>query len=246
MTMSEAGDGAGGDGPMLQVDNIHTYYGRSHVLQGASLVVGRGETVVLLGRNGMGKTTTIRSIIGFNPPRQGRILLAGRDITGLPPHQIARAGVGLAPQGREIFPNLTVLENMTLAARPNGKQGWTVERILQTSPTLAQRLNNRGSQLSGGEQQMLAIARALMTNPRLLLLDEPSEGLAPLMVREIGRIIHHLRQEGLAALVVEQNLALALAVADRVYIMNKGAIVFGGTPDALRADETTRRQYLGV
>jgi branched-chain amino acid transport system ATP-binding protein len=211
-----------------------------------SLEVGQGETVALLGRNGTGNTTTIRSIIGFNPPRRGQIILAGQEITALPPFRIAQAGVGLSPQGREIFPNLSVLENITLAARSNGRQGWTVDRILETFPPLARRLKNRGGQLSGGEQQMLAIARALMTNPRLLLLDEPSEGLAPLVVLEIGRIIQSLRQEGLSVLVVEQNLALALEVADRVYVMNKGTIVFEGSPDALRADEETRRRYLGV
>ncbi|HEX6383499.1 MAG TPA: ABC transporter ATP-binding protein [Anaerolineae bacterium] len=243
---------------MLAVEDIHTYYGHSHVLQGVSLAVNEGEVVALLGRNGVGKTTTIKSIIGFTPPREGRIRLRGEDITALPPYRIARSGVGLVPQGREIFPSLTVQENMTLAARNSGNGGrtggqtgsetggWTVERILATFPPLAQRLKNRGSQLSGGEQQMLAIARALMTNPDLLLLDEPSEGLAPLIVREIGRIVTQLREEGLSMLMVEQNLTLALEIADRVYVMSKGKIVFAGTPDELREQEGVRHQYLGV
>jgi len=235
---------------MLIVEDIHTYYGRSHVLQGVTLAVDDGEVVALLGRNGVGKTTTIKSIIGFNPPRQGHIRLRGEDVTGRPPYRIAQAGVGLVPQGREIFPTLTVQENIMLAARipanGGGTDGWTLARILETFPPLAQRLKNRGSQLSGGEQQMLAIARALMTNPALLLLDEPSEGLAPLIVREIGRIVRQLREEGLSILIVEQNLALALEIADRVYVMSKGKIVFEGTPDELGEQEGVRHRYLGV
>jgi branched-chain amino acid transport system ATP-binding protein len=230
---------------MLTVDDIHTYYGRSHILQGVSLAVNQGEVVALLGRNGVGKTTTIRSIVGFNRPRQGRIFLRGKEISGLPSHAIARLGVGLVPQGREIFPALSVRENITLGARrTNG--GWTYERVLETFPQLAQRIYHRGAKLSGGEQQMLAISRALMTNPELLLLDEPSEGLAPLIVAEIGRIIGRLRDEGLSILVVEQNLAMALSIADRVYVMNKGKIVFEGTPGSLRVQEAVMHQYLGV
>lgn len=231
---------------MLTVDNIHTYYGHSHILQGVSLRVGRGEAVALLGRNGVGKTTTIRSIIGFNRPRDGRIHLRDRDITGLPSHAIARLGVGLVPQGREIFPALSVRDNIMLGARGSNGDGWTFERVLDTFPALAQRLDHRGSKLSGGEQQMLAIGRALMTNPELLLLDEPSEGLAPLIVEAIGAVIGRLRDEGLSILVVEQNLAMALSIADRVYVMNKGKIVFEGTPDFLRSQEAVMHQYLGV
>lgn len=237
---------------MLTLEDIHTYYGDSHILQGVSLHVEEGEAVALLGRNGVGKTTTIRSIIGFNPPSKGHIRFRTTDITHLPSHRTARLGTGLVPQGRCIFPTLSVRENITLAARnvrdTQGalRGGWTFERILATFPLLAARLNHKGAQLSGGEQQMLAIARALMTNPVLLLLDEPSEGLAPLIVAEIGRIIRSVRAEGLSILLVEQNLALALSVADRVYVMSKGRIVFEGTPGALRADQDVMQRYLGV
>ncbi len=231
---------------MLTIKNIHTYYGDSHVLQGVSLTVNEGEAVALLGRNGAGKTTTIQSIIGFNPPRQGEISLYDRNVTHLPSHRIAQLGVGLVPQGRGIFPTLTVQENMTLAARNAGNDGWTFERVLDIFMPLAGRLKNLGSQLSGGEQQMLAIARALMTNPSLLLLDEPSEGLAPLIVIEIGRIVAQLKEQGLSILLVEQNLSLALSVTDRVYVMNKGRIVFEGTPSDLRKQEEVMHRYLGV
>lgn len=231
---------------MLTVDDIHTYYGDSHVLQGVSLKVNEGEAVALLGRNGAGKSTTINSIIGFTPPRQGRIILRDTEVTRLPSHRTARLGVGLVPQGRTIFPTLTVRENMMLAARNARNGGWTFERVLETFPALQARLKNLGSQLSGGEQQMLAIARALMTNPDLLLLDEPSEGLAPLIIAEIKRIIGHLREQGLSILLVEQNLSLALGVADRVYVMSKGRTVFEGTPADLQGQAEILQRYLGV
>lgn len=231
---------------MLSINDIHTYYGESHILQGVSLKVNQGEAVALLGRNGVGKSTTIKSIIGFTPPRRGQIFLGDVEITHLPSHRTARLGVGLVPQGRNIFPTLTVSENMTLAARNSHQGGWTIERVVETFPPLAKRLKNLGSQLSGGEQQMLAIARALMTNPALLLLDEPSEGLAPLIVAEIGRIVRQLKEQGLSILLVEQNLSLALTLADQVYVMNKGRIVFEGSPNNLRAQPEVMHQYLGV
>ena len=238
---------------MLVVDDIHTYYDESHVLQGLSLTVSQGEVIALLGRNGVGKSTLIKSIIGFTPPRRGRIFLRGEDITHVASHKTARKGVGLVPQGRAIFPTLTVRENITLAARrpspataSQTRQAWTLNRVLDTFPLLAQRLRNLGSQLSGGEQQMLAIARALMTNPDLLLMDEPSEGLAPLIVREIGRILKELREQGISILLVEQNLEMALGVADRAYVMSKGRIVFEGTPAKLQSDKETLHRYLGV
>lgn len=231
---------------MLSVNRIHTYYGRSHVLQGVSLRVGQGEVAALLGRNGAGKSTTINSVMGFTPPRQGQIHLLGREITGRPAHHIARLGVGLVPQGRRIFPTLTVRQNLTLAARHTPTGPWTLERVLELFPPLAGRLNQQGGRLSGGEQQMLALGRALLTNPRLLLLDEPSEGLAPKLVAEIRQVITNLRGQGMSILLVEQNLPLALAVAGRVYVLNKGRIVFEGAPNTLRRRPEIMARYLGV
>ncbi len=232
---------------MLSVEDLHTYYGESHVLHGVGLEVGRGEAVALLGRNGAGKTTLIRSIVGFTPPRRGVVRFEGRPIQRLPAYRIARLGIGLVPQGRRIFAPLTVGENLTLGARGgNGAGAWTPERAFELFPRLRERRLQGAGTLSGGEQQMLAIARALMTNPRLLLLDEPSEGLAPIVVREIGRVLARLKREGLPVLLVEQSLPLALSVADRVYVMNKGQIVYHGAAAELAASEEIKRRFLGV
>jgi branched-chain amino acid transport system ATP-binding protein len=228
---------------MLDVEAIHTYYGDSHVLHGVSLRVAPGEAVALLGRNGAGKTTAIRSIVGFTPPRAGRVVFEGRAIERWPSYRIARSGLALVPQGRRIFAPLSVRENLLLGARA---EGWTLERVFTLFPRLREREQQSGGTLSGGEQQMLAIGRALLTNSRLILLDEPSEGLAPLIVREIGRILLALKAERLSLLLVEQNYHLALRVADRVYVMNKGQIVYEGTPAGLEADEEVKRRYLGV
>ncbi|GAC1323981.1 MAG: ABC transporter ATP-binding protein [Chloroflexota bacterium] len=228
---------------MLQIQGIHTYYAESHILHELSLEVAQGELVCLLGRNGAGKTTTIRSVIGYNKPRRGRIVFGGREITGLAPNHIARLGIGLVPQGRHIFRDLSVKENLQFAMRPGY---WDVKRVYNVFPRLAERQKNRGDQLSGGEQQMLAIARALLMNPHLMLMDEPSEGLAPLIVREISRVIQEVKREGLSVLLVEQNLALGLSVADRCYIVNKGQIVYEAGPAELAADEAVKQRYLGV
>jgi branched-chain amino acid transport system ATP-binding protein len=228
---------------VLEVDSIHTYYGESHVLHGVSLRVAPGEAVALLGRNGAGKTTAIRSIVGFTPPRAGRVVFEGQAIERWPAYRIARRGLALVPQGRRIFAPLSVRENLLLGAR---SEGWTLERVFELFPRLRERQAQLGGTLSGGEQQMLAIARALLTNGRLLLLDEPSEGLAPLIVREIGTTLQALKAQRLSLLLVEQNYHLALRVADRVYVMNKGQIVYQGTPAGLEADQEVKRRYLGV
>jgi branched-chain amino acid transport system ATP-binding protein len=233
---------------MLEVDRIQTYYGESHILQGVSLGVRAGEAVAILGRNGVGKTTLIRSVIGFTPPRDGAITFDGVPIHRLPPYAIARRGLGLVPQGRRIFAPLSVSENLVLGQRnaPRGRSRWTIEAINTVFPRLAERARQGAGTLSGGEQQMLAVARALMTNPRMILLDEPSEGLAPIVVREIGRILVALKGEGLSILLVEQNVPLALRVADRVYVMSKGQIVYEGSPAALDANEDVKRRFLGI
>jgi len=228
---------------MLDVTGIQTYYGESHILQGVSVRVGPGEAVALLGRNGAGKTTLIRSIAGFTPPREGEVVLDGEPVQTWPAHRIARRGLALVPQGRRIFSPLTVEENLRLGARAGE---WTLPRVYALFPRLAERAVQSGGTLSGGEQQMLAIGRALMTNGRMLVLDEPSEGLAPIVVREIGRIVSALKGERLSILLVEQNYHLALRVADRVYVMNKGQIVWEGPPAGLEADEDVKRRYLGV
>ena len=236
---------------MLEVRDIHTYYGDSYVLQGLSLQVERGTVVAVLGRNGMGKTTLMRSIIGFTPPRRGQLWFKGVDITRLPSYRIAQMGMGIIPQGRRIFPSLSVRENLELAARPPGGsagpgQRWTLARVCGLFPRLQERLRHRGRDLSGGEQQMLASARALIGNPDFLLMDEPVEGLAPLLVREFGRMIQQLKAEGLSILLVEQNLPFALQLADYVYVMSKGRIVYESPPHVLAQNEDVKARYLGV
>ena len=229
----------------LAVADLHAYYGESHVLQGVSLEVGQGECVAMLGRNGAGKTTTICAIVGFVRPRSGSIRVRGTEVAGRPPHQIAAAGVALVPQGRRVFADLSVRENLTLTARPVPR-GWDLDRVLALFPSLGRRVGSLADQLSGGEQQMLAIGRALMRNPSVLLLDEPSEGLAPKIVEEVGRVLVQLQKDGLAILLVEQNLALATRVAGRVYVLNKGAIVFDGNTTALAAAPDVEARFLGV
>jgi branched-chain amino acid transport system ATP-binding protein len=231
---------------MLNLENINAYYGDSHILHGVSFSVGQGEIVCLLGRNGAGKTTTILTIMGYLQPRPGRISYNDRDIGGLPPYAVARLGFGFVPQERGIFPSLTVRENLTVFARTKGRGYWTLQRIFELFPVLQARQRNLGFQLSGGEQQMLSIARALMLNPALLLLDEPSEGLAPMIVQQIIGVLARLKQEGLAILLVEQNLPAAFAVGDRHHVMNKGEICFTGSSEELQGNDFVLRNYLSV
>ena len=231
---------------MLEVRSVETYYGRSYILQGVSLQVGDRSLVALLGRNGVGKTTLVRSIMALTPAAAGTISLDGVDITARPTNVITRMGVGLVPQGRMIFPTLTVEENLAIGARHQKEGGWSLDRVYALFPNLATRRKNRGSQLSGGEQQMLAIGRALMTNPKMLLLDEPSEGLAPILVRQVAETIRQLRTEGMSILLVEQNLRLALEFADKIYIMTKGRVVYEGLPEELAKDEKAKELYLGI
>ena len=228
----------------LEVEGVHTYYGESHVLQGISLRVDPGEVLAILGRNGMGKTTLIRTIVGFTPPREGRVLYEGTEITRLPPFRMAALGMALVPQGRRVFPSLSVRENLDVARRGEGR--WSLEQVYALFPRLRERAANRANKLSGGEQQMLAIGRALMSNPDLLLMDEPTEGLAPLLVRGVGRVITELKRSGLSILLVEQNLALALSVADRVHVLSRGQIVHTGTPAELMGNDDVKTRYLGV
>ena len=232
---------------MLKLIDVHTYYWESYILKGVSIEVQEGSVVALLGRNGMGKTTTIRSILGLTPPRRGIVRFKGKETTGLPPHRIAQMGMGFVPQGRHIFPSLTAEENLTVSARNLGKpEAWSLDRVYSFFPVLRARARNRGNLLSGGEQQMLAISRALMTNPDLLLMDEPSEGLAPVMVLELRHIIAQLKESGLSILLVEQNVAMALALADYAYILSRGEIVYESTPKELRDNEELKNKYLGV
>ena len=241
---------------LLSVRQIHTYYGDSYVLQGLSLELRAGQVVAILGRNGMGKTTLIRSVAGLTPPRSGEVIFKGRSLRGRPPYAIAQEGVAIVPQGRRIFRSLTVRENLLLptsalagrrgaAARETGRR-WDLAGVLAEFPQLAERIDHLGGALSGGEQQMLAIGRALMANPDLILMDEPSEGLAPRLVHQVGEIMRGLRAHGHAILLVEQNLALALAVADDLYVISSGQFVFQGTPAALARETEILDRHLGV
>ena len=232
---------------LLEVDDIHTAYGLSQVLFGVSLAVDAGEVVALLGRNGVGKTTTMRSIIGLTPPRQGRINWRGRDITGLPAYRIAQMGIGFVPEDRRIFPELTVWENLDIARRPAaGGNRWDEARVYEIFPDLEELRDRDGGVLSGGEQQMLTIARSLMGNPSLLLLDEPSEGLAPVVVETLRQKIAQLKQSGLAIVIAEQNLNFVLSLSDRLHILEKGEVKYSGTPDDLGQDDGILKQYLTV
>jgi branched-chain amino acid transport system ATP-binding protein len=229
---------------MLRVEGMHTYYGHGHILQGVDLEVPPGRIAAVLGRNGVGKTTTMRSIVGLAPPREGRVLIGVTDVTGWPPHRIVRQGVGYVPEGRLIFSDLTVVENIRVAERVPAKH-WSLERLFALFPSLAERRRSKGSQLSGGEQQMLAVARALVTDPQVMLLDEPSQGLAPLVVEELTRLIARLRDEGVSLLLVEQNLRLAEAVADVVYVMVKGQMVYHAPLEQFRRErEDVKAKYL--
>ena len=232
---------------LLEVHDIHAAYGSSRVLFGISLTVARGECVCLLGRNGVGKTTTMRAIMGLTPPSSGRIVFDGTDITGLPPHRIARLGLGLVPENRRIFAELTVWENLDVAARATGRSGhWTVEAVYGLFPKLSELANRQGGFLSGGEQQMLTIGRTLMGNPDLLLLDEPSEGLAPLVVESMLEQVSRLKREGLTILLAEQGVDFSLAIADRVYVLEKGAVRFAGAAAELRDNPRLRDELLAL
>ena len=231
---------------LMEIHDIHTYYGRSYVLQGVSLKVEKGTAVALLGRNGAGKTTLTRSIMGLTPPRQGKILYQGQDITHQAPFHIAQLGIGLIPQGRRIFSSLTAKENLVVAARSRGISRWSLDQVLTVFPQLKPRLQARGGRLSGGEQQMLAFGRALIGNPDFLLMDEPTEGLAPLLVQELEKIINELKERGLSILLVEQNLPFALKLADYVYIMSKGVIAYESRPKELEENAEVKSYYLGI
>ena len=233
---------------LIEAKGLNTYYGASHVLRGVDFSVARGESVGLMGRNGMGKSTLLKTLMGLVKPRSGSVYVAGRDMTGAPPFEVAQLGVAYVPEGRGIFGNLSVLENLVMAARagPAGKREWTLERVLDTFPRLKERLNHGGQQLSGGEQQMLTIGRALMTNPDVLILDEGTEGLAPLIAREIWRICGLIKGSGISSVIVDKNWKHVTQTTDRNIILVKGEVVFAGSSDALRAQPALLEQHLGV
>lgn len=234
---------------MLEIIDLHTYYGYSHILHGVSLTVSQGQVLAVLGRNGVGKTTLVHSIVSFVKPAGGRILLRGQDITGHPAHQIVRRGISLVPQGRRVFPSLSVLENLTIPYRcrsENSDHSWDIQTALQVFPTLRARRDQRAGSLSGGEQQMLAMARALVSRPQVLLLDEPSEGLAPLIVKGLSGVIRELAVQGLAVLLIEQNLNMALRTSHRVLVMSRGQIVHESLPKDLEVNHDIKARYLGM
>ncbi len=236
---------------LLDVDEIHSYYEKSHILHGVSLKLEKGELVCLLGRNGVGKSTTLKSVMGIVQPREGSILFDGQGLIGKEPYQISRMGIGFVPEDRRIFRSLTVTENLLMGIKrekneASSKQGWTIEKVYEAFPQLKERKDSKGAHLSGGEQQMLTVARTLMGNPQLMLIDEPTEGLAPTIVKDVLNMLSAIRESGVAILMVEQNFKAAIKIADRFYIMSKGQIVFEGDGSALQAAEDVRRQYLEV
>ena len=231
---------------ILELDDIHTHYGDAYVLQGLSLRVEEGQILGLLGRNGVGKTTLVNSVVGFNPPRRGRVRFKGEDITGASSFETVRRGMGLVPQGRRVFPSLSVEENLLVAERNPDRHGWNLDRVYKLFPRLHERRNQRAKTLSGGEQQMLAIGRALMTNPDCLIMDEPSEGLAPIIIQGLWEAIGKLKEEGLSILLVEQSAHLALKLVDYVHVMSKGQVVYSAKPEELKANEEIKSSYLGI
>jgi branched-chain amino acid transport system ATP-binding protein len=231
---------------ILEVEDIHTYYGDAYVLQGLSLQLQQGQILGLLGRNGVGKTTLVNSIVGFNPPRRGKIIFKGMDITRIASFETIRSGMGLVPQGRRVFPTLSVEENLLVAERSPDRHGWNLTRVYTLFPRLRERRNQRAKTLSGGEQQMLAIGRGLMTNPDCLIMDEPSEGLAPIIIQGVWEAIGRLKEEGLSILLVEQNAALALKLVDYVHVMSKGQVVYSALPHELRGNDEIKSSYLGI
>jgi len=231
---------------LLELNQVNTFYGESHILKNLSLRIDGGEIATLLGRNGAGKTTTVKTIMGILTPKSGTITLKGKSIVGLPPHEIARRGIGFVPEERRIFPSLTVLENITFPVWGRGEDAWSLEKVYSFFPALKARANNRGSQLSGGEQQMLAIARILRAKMELILLDEPTEGLAPLLIRSIGVIIKGIKESGLTILLIEQNTRFAVQFADRHHILHTGEIVYSETNDRFKDDHEIQKKYLGI
>jgi branched-chain amino acid transport system ATP-binding protein len=231
---------------ILEVQDIHTYYGDAYVLQGLSLTLEQGQILGLLGRNGVGKTTLVNSIVGFTPPRRGKIVFKGSEITHISSFETVRSGMGLVPQGRRVFPTLSVEENLLVAERSPERHGWNLGRVYALFPRLQERRNQRAKTLSGGEQQMLAIGRGLMTNPDCLIMDEPSEGLAPIIIQGVWEAIGKLKAEGLSILLVEQNASLALKLVDHVHVMSKGQVVYSARPEELQANDEIKSNYLGI